>query len=156
MVERCRLFSDFSPIEKGTLSGVLIPVSFSKGEILFDEFQEADSVYFIMEGSVGLYRSDNFGRWTKVALIYKGTPLGECAFFLNAPHSLRAVAESPVKALKITKEGAESLKREAPKVYAKLVEKLVSVMAERLKSSDFKFSQICGFFSVPGGGRWKR
>ncbi|WP_456419103.1 hypothetical protein, partial [Thermovibrio sp.] len=75
---------------------------------------------------------------------------------LRKPHSLRAVAEKPVKALKLTREGAEKLKREAPGVYAKLVEKLVAVMAERLKSEDAKFSQICGFFSVPGGNRWRR
>jgi len=156
VVEECRLFSDFSPIEKGILSAVLTPVSFGEGELLFDEFQEADSIYFIMEGVIGLYRSDNFGRWTRVAAVYGGAPLGECAFFLRKPHSLRAVAEKPVKALKLTREGAERLKREAPGVYAKLVEKLVAVMAERLKSEDAKFSQICGFFSVPGGNRWRR
>ncbi len=156
MVEECKLFEDFSPKEKEVLSSVLVPVSFKEGEFLFDEFSEADSIYFILEGTVGLYRSDNFGRWTKVAAVYGGAPLGECAFFLEKPHSLRAVAEKPVKALKLTKEGIYRLKGNHPSIYAKLVEKLVGIMAERLKSEDAKFSQICGFFTVSGGDRWRR
>ena len=156
MVEECRLFDSFSTEEKAALRELLEVVDFKEGELLFDEFQEADSFYFISEGVVALYRSDNFGRWTKVAAVYGGVPLGECAFFLGKPHSLRAVAEKRVKALRLKKSSVEKLKLSAPKLYVKLLEKVLEVMAERLKSEDAKFSKICGFFSVPGGSRWRR
>jgi CRP-like cAMP-binding protein len=156
MVEECRLFDGFSPEEKELLKGLLEVVEFKEGELLFDEFQEADSFYLILEGVVALYRSDNFGKWTKVAAVYGGVPLGECAFFLGKPHSLRAVAEKRVRALKVKRSAVEKLKISSPKLYVKLLERVLEVMAERLKSEDAKFSKICGFFSVPGGSRWRR
>ncbi|WP_457678926.1 Crp/Fnr family transcriptional regulator [Thermovibrio sp.] len=155
MVEKCTLFSQLSEKEKEVLKEFLEPVFFKEGEIIFDEFQRADSIFFIYEGVIGLYRSDNFGRWTKVAIVYKGAPLGECAFFLQKPHSLRAVAERPLKALKLTREKAEVLKEKFPSLYLKLLEKILAVMSQRLKSEDAKYSQICGFFSVPGGQKWR-
>ena len=152
----CLLLKGFSEDELKVLSDYFELVSFKKGDLLFDEFDAPDCFYLIKEGRVGLYRSDNFGRWTKVAAVYGGTPLGECAFFLNSPHSLRAVAESPVKAFRIDKPSVEELKEKRPELLVKFMEVILSVLSERLKAEDRKFSELCGFFSVPGGGRWRR
>jgi len=155
-IEECRLLEGLSDEEKEILSCYLERVSFEEGEILFDEFSPADAFYLLKEGKVGLYRSDNFGRWTKIAVVYGGTPLGECAFLLGKPHSLRAVAESKVKAFRIDRKSFSCLKEEAPSVLLKLLELIVKILSERLKSEDMKFSQVCGFFSVPGGLQWRR
>ena len=152
----CTLLKGFSDNELKELAGYFDLVTFGKGELLFDEYDRPECFYLIKEGKVGLYRSDNFGRWTKVAVVYGGTPLGECAFFLNSPHSLRAVAESPVKAFRIGRAAFDELKEKRPELLVKFMEIVLSVLAERLKTEDRKFSELCGFFSVPGGSGWRR
>ncbi|WP_456455074.1 Crp/Fnr family transcriptional regulator [Thermovibrio sp.] len=154
-IKECKLFDNFDEEELEILKEVLEKVNFKQGELIFDEFQPANEIFFITDGRIGLYRSDNFSRWMKVAHVYPGTPLGECAFFLNSSHSLRAIAEEPVKAFMIRKEGWEKLKERAPKAFLKLMENILSIIAQRLKSEDFKYSQICGFFSLSGGGKWR-
>ncbi len=152
----CTLLKGFTEEELRLLADHFDFVKFEKGELLFDEFDPPNCFYLVKEGRVGLFRSDNFGRWTKVAAVYGGAPLGECAFFLNSPHSLRAVAETPVKAFRIDRSSFEALKEENPSLLIKFLEAVLSVLSERLKSEDRKFSELCGFFSVPGGGRWKK
>jgi len=154
-VSECRLFSVFDQEEKEVLSSLLREVSFKEGELLFEEGTVADEVFFIREGKVGLYRRDNFGNLTKVAEVHGGTPLGECAFFLRAPHSLRALAERSVQAFSLSREGYEVIKEEHPEIAIKLLEVINGVMSQRLKEEDKKFADIFCFFRV-GGGSWIR
>ena len=155
-LRECALLAGFSDSEIKELTVYFTLTAFNRGQLLFDEYDRPECFYLIKEGRVGLYRSDNFGRWTKVAVVYGGTPLGECAFFLNSPHSLRAVAESSVKAFRIDRASFDELKKKRPELLVKFMEIVLSVLAERLKTEDRKFSELCGFFSVPGGSRWKR
>ena len=154
-VSECKLFSVFKQEEKEVLSSLLREVSFKEGELLFEEGTVADEVFFIREGKVGLYRRDNFGNLTKVAEVHGGTPLGECAFFLRAPHSLRALAERNVQAFSLSREGYEVIKEEHPEIAIKLLEVINGVMSQRLKEEDKKFADIFCFFRV-GGGSWIR
>ncbi|TCK06514.1 cyclic nucleotide-binding domain-containing protein [Phorcysia thermohydrogeniphila] len=156
LVEECKLFSSFSPEEKEVLSQVLEDVSFEKGCLLFDEGDPADFFYFLREGRVALFRSDNFGRWNKIAVVYGGTPLGECAFLLGCTHSLKAVAERDVRALKIDRESFLRLKSEEPALAVKLLEAVVAVLSTRLKEEDRRYAEICGFFNTTGGRQWSR
>ena len=155
-LQECSLLKSFTNDELKELADYFDLTTFAKGELLFDEYDKPECFYLIKEGKVGLFRNDNFGRWTKVAVVYPGTPLGECAFFLGSPHSLRAVAESPVKAFKIDRASFDELREKRPELLVKFMEVVLSILAERLKTEDRKFSELCGFFSVPGGGRWRR
>jgi CRP-like cAMP-binding protein len=156
LVEECRLFDSFLPEEKELLSEFLEEVDFDSGCQLFDEGDSADYLYFIREGRVALLRNDNFGRWNKVAVVYAGTPLGECAFILGCSHFLRAVAERDIRALRIDREGFLRLKEEYPALAIKLLEVITAVLSERLKEEDRRYAEICGFFNTTGGRQWSR
>jgi len=156
LVKECKLFSSFLPEEREILSQVLEDVSFDRDYLLFDEGDPADSFYFLREGRVALFRSDNFGRWNKIAVVYGGTPLGECAFLLECTHSLRAIAEEKVRALKIDRESFSKLKSEHPVLAVKLLEAVVAVLSARLKEEDRRYAEICGFFNTTGGRQWSR
>ena len=155
-LKSCKLLELFSPEELEVLARHFTFVQFKPGELLFDEFEPPKGFYLIMDGRVGLFRSDNFGRWTKIAAVYGGSPLGECALFLNSPHSLRAVAETELKALFLSKEEYEKLKEESPLLLMKLLEVVLKELSNRLKEEDRKYAQVCGFFSVGGGSQWRR
>ena len=152
----CSLLKDFSEEELKQFSEYVELVAFTPDEVIFDEFEPSECFYLLKEGKVGIYRSDAFGRWVKIAAVYSGTPLGECAFFLRSSHSLRAVAETPVKAFEISRKSIEQIRDKNPKLLIKFMEIILSILSDRLKTEDRRFSNLCGFFSVPGGGRWKR
>ena len=153
LVETCKLFDEFDEKEKELLSEILNEIEFQEKDVIFDQGDKAEEVLFVREGRIGLYRSDNFGNWTKVALVNGGTPLGECSFFLETSHSLRAVAETDVKALSLSKEGYSYLKEEYPQIAIKLLEVVATIISIRLKEEDKKFADIFCFFRTPGHRR---
>ncbi|GAB6077073.1 Crp/Fnr family transcriptional regulator [Desulfurobacterium crinifex] len=156
LVETCRLFDEFNEKEKELLSEIFNEIEFQKGDVIFDQGDKAEEVLFVREGRIGLYRSDNFGNWTKVALVNGGTPLGECAFFLETFHSLRAVAETDVKTLSLSKESYSYLKEEYIQIAIKLLEVVTNVISVRLKEEDKKFADIFCFFRTVGGEKWRK
>ncbi|RUM91267.1 MAG: hypothetical protein DSZ26_01130 [Thermovibrio sp.] len=155
LVNECKLFSTFNEKEKEVLSEFLNEVSFKKGKALFEEGSGADEFFFIRKGKIGLYRNDNFGNLTKVAEVHGGVPLGECAFFLGTPHSLRAIAEDDVRALSLSREKYELLKSNYPQLAIELIEIINGIVSERLKEEDKKFADIFCFFRV-GGREWRK
>jgi CRP/FNR family transcriptional regulator len=156
LVETCKLFDEFNEKEKELLSEILSEVEFQKEDVIFDQGDKAEEILFVREGKIGLYRSDNFGNWTKVALVSGGTPLGECSFFLETFHSLRAVAETNVKALSLSKEDHSYLKEKYPQIAIKFLEVVATIISIRLKEEDKKFADIFCFFRTPGGRIWSK
>jgi CRP-like cAMP-binding protein len=156
LVETCRFFDGFNENEKELISEIFREVEFQEGDVIFDQGDEAEEILFVREGRIGLYRNDNFGNWTKVALVNGGTPLGECAFFLETFHSLRAVAETDVEALSLSREGYLYLKEKHVQIAIKFLEIVTNEISLRLKEEDKKFANIFCFFRTVGGEKWRR
>ncbi len=133
------LFESFSEKELQEIAQYLDYVVYPKGEVLFEEGDPGDKIFFIVKGRVGLYRPDPFGNPVKVAVSEEGTPLGELSFFSNRFHSSKGVALKETHALVLTREGYERLKEEDSKLAVKLLEALAKVIAERLKEMNKKF-----------------
>ncbi len=133
------LFSTFSEKELEEIARYLDYKVYPKGEVLFEEGDPGDKIFFIVKGRVGLYRPDPFGNEVKVAVSEEGTPLGELSFFSSKLHSSKGVALKETKALILSKEGYEKLQKEDPQLAIKLLEALARVIAERLKEMNKKF-----------------
>ncbi len=133
------LFSTFSERELEEIAKYLDYKVYPKGEVLFEEGDPGDKIFFIVKGRVGLYRPDPFGNEVKVAVSEEGTPLGELSFFSSKLHSSKGVALKETKALILSKEGYEKLQKEDPQLAIKLLEALARVIAERLKEMNKKF-----------------
>ncbi|ADU96705.1 Crp/Fnr family transcriptional regulator [Thermovibrio ammonificans] len=133
------LFENFTEKELKEIAEYLDYKVFPKGEVLFEEGDPGDKIFFIVKGRVGLYRPDPFGNPVKVAVSDEGTPLGELSFFSNRLHSSKGVALKETHALILTKEGYEKLKEQDPHLAVKLLEEIARVIAERLKEMNKKF-----------------
>ena len=146
------LFSSFSEKEVEEIAKYLNYEVFPEGEVLFEEGDPGDWIFFIVKGKVGLFRSDPFGNDVKVAAIDAGTPLGELSFFSDHYHSSKAVALKETHALVLDKEGYEKLKQEDPALAVKLLEMITRVIAERLKEMNKKFvDTVCFIWGGPKG-----
>ncbi len=146
------LFSSLSEKEIEEISKYLNYKVFPKGEVLFEEGDPGNWIFFIVRGKVGLFRSDPFGNDVKVASVDAGAPLGELSFFSNHYHSSKAVALKETHALILEKEGYEKLKQEDPNLAVKLLEAITKIIAERLKDMNKKFvDTVCFIWGGPKG-----
>jgi CRP-like cAMP-binding protein len=145
MAKEFPLFSSFTEKELEEISRYLEYRVFPKGEVLFEEGDPGDKIFFLVRGRVGLYRPDPFGNEVKVAVSEEGTPLGELSFFSSKLHSSKGVALKETHALVLSKDDYEKLKQEDPMLAVKLVEVLSQVIAERLKEMNKKFVDTACF-----------
>jgi CRP-like cAMP-binding protein len=114
MAKEFPLFSSFTEKELEEISRYLEYRVFPKGEVLFEEGDPGDKIFFLVRGRVGLYRPDPFGNEVKVAVSEEGTPLGELSFFSSKLHSSKGVALKETHALVLSKDDYEKLKQEDP------------------------------------------
>jgi CRP-like cAMP-binding protein len=139
------LFSNFTQVELEGISRYMDYKVYPKGEILFEEGDPGDKIFFLVKGRVGLYRPDPFGNEVKVAVSEEGTPLGELSFFSSKFHSSKGVALKETHALVLSRDDYEKLKQEDPQLAIKLLEALARVIAERLKEMNRKFVDTACF-----------
>lgn len=65
---------------------------FSKDEYVCHEGQQGDSMYIVLQGSIGVYLTDLDGRQTEVSRIESGGFFGEMSIFDKMPRSASCIA----------------------------------------------------------------
>lgn len=102
-------------------------VTFSKGDIIFCEYEPGNTFYFLMEGKVKITKimSD---KEKILDILHPGEIFGEMAIIEEAPRSATIVAVDDVKALEFNKANFEVLMKSKPE----LAIKLLKVFANRI------------------------
>eukprot|EP00038_Savillea_parva_P025233 m.46802 g.46802 ORF g.46802 m.46802 type:complete len:1030 (+) comp6806_c0_seq1:50-3139(+) len=101
----------------GSLSAYFNLQSVKKGEILFDQEEPGESLYFISHGSFLLrrhakYRTGHYGQ---------GGIIGDLDFFSNAPRSFSAVAEEDSTVYALTRHDLNRLYADEPRLATMLL-----------------------------------
>jgi len=118
-----RLLSDPDLTE---LASHLRPLSFAQGEYIIREGDQGESMYFIVEGRVGIsFRSNGAER--QVAVMEPGEFFGEASLLTGEFRSANGVALSKVDCYRLDKTGLEGFMRRLPE----LAEDMSVVMAHR-------------------------
>ncbi len=93
-LERLRalsLFVDLTPSELRIVDGLLHERDYLENEVIFDEGDEGQAIYIIVEGEV-LIRRQGMGENGKLALLDAGKFFGELALLDDEPRAAQAVA----------------------------------------------------------------
>ncbi len=103
-LKRIELFRDFSDehIEFIKLNSKL--VEFEKSETIIREGEKGDSIYVVLEGSVKIYLTTEFGKIVELAILTQGDFFGEMGFFGNGYRRASVDAIDDVKLLEIPKK----------------------------------------------------
>ncbi len=139
------LFKGFTEKELKELADYLDYKVFPEGEVLFEDGDPGDRIFFLVRGRVALYKVDPFGHELKVAVSPEGTPLGELAFFSSGIHSSKGVTMKETHVLVLTRDAYERMKKEDPNLSVKFLEEMLKVMAARLKDMRQKFIDATSF-----------
>ncbi len=107
----------------------------SPGQTLFQEGDDGDSLYALLEGEVEIQKSDGNGGALTLAHLTEGAVLGEMSLF--GPHASRSagarvVGKRMAVLLKVSVEKFESLLRSDNTAALKVVHNLAQVMSRRL------------------------
>lgn len=100
-------------------------VSFNKGEIIADIGAIGDALFFVIEGSTGLYH-ENQGKESKIGDLEAGELMGSMSFFDGQPRSARIRARNNnTKLLRISKVMYNRLRVEHPYIAVLLLEQAI-------------------------------
>ena len=116
--------------------------SLPAGTPLFLRGEMSDSIYFVLSGSLGAFRSSPDGRTELVGHIRAGEPVGEMALFLaqdengdgqleDAPHTNSVYALRDSEILCLSRKGFERLIKAEPEI----LEAMIRIILLRLKQA---------------------
>ena len=103
-----------------------------RGDVLFREGDEADTLYVVVHGRIAIANKSIDGRESMVALMEHGDLFGEMPLFDHQNRSAEARALEPSEVIALPYQPLQDLYREQPELLWKVVE----LLATRLRSMD--------------------
>lgn len=96
------LFAILGELEKMTIS--LERETYEKGDTIIRQGNVGDNFYIIAEGDVGVFRSDEAGKESKLAVLHQGGYFGEKALLREDVRQASCIAETRVVCLTLGRE----------------------------------------------------
>jgi NTE family protein len=132
------IFSKLGIEDMKKIMNFLELVSYKKGDVIFREGDIGDSVYFIVKGSVGIYKKKNFlgiSRDVKLFELRCPEALGELSIFDNFLRSATAVAESDCELLKLTRNSFAEMERMDIRPAYHITKSILMIVTRRLRKT---------------------
>ncbi len=126
------LFADLDPDTLTQLVASARSLKLQRGDVLFREGDEADTLYVTVSGRVAIANRSIDGRESMVALMERGNLFGEMPLFDRHQRSAEARALEPSEVIALPYAVLRSLYEGAPALLWKVVE----LLAVRLRSMD--------------------
>lgn len=105
--------------ELGALAKVAQAHNFAKGETIFAEGDEGDTLYLVVEGVAEVSTGSNGTRGV-IGKVVPGQALGEMSVLTGAPRRASIIAETDVHALAIKRDDLEPILRARPEIASEL------------------------------------
>lgn len=86
------LIAEICPFVRGQASSHPLPKRYAKGDVLFEEGEEAKGVYGVTSGSIRLFKTGSDGREQILRIAQRGDLLGCRSIYAGEPFSASAVA----------------------------------------------------------------
>lgn len=131
-LQRLPLFATLDARELRIVEGLLHERDYLEGEVIFDEGEEGQAIYFIFSGKVLICRQgrprDGF-----IAELGPGTSLGEQALLDHAPRAAQARAASACKLGVLFRAEFDNLLETDGKIASKIAIQLARHLSRRLR-----------------------
>lgn len=111
--------------------------------VLMEENEASDYLGFLAEGRLAVKKETDFkGKYIILAILEKGTVVGETEILGHGPRSSTVVAVEDSRLLTLTDESFDLLLKEDPPLGIKLLKRIVYVMSIRLRKAGERLSQL--------------
>jgi len=139
-LSQSRLFHGLREDMLRRLIGNEAPRNYPKGHLLFQQGDQADHFYFVLEGWVKLYRLMPTGEEAIMHIFTKGETFAEAAMFAGRKYPVTAEVVADARLLSINSNHFEKQISESPKIALRML----ATTAERLKQLVTEVEQIKG------------
>jgi CRP/FNR family cyclic AMP-dependent transcriptional regulator len=139
------LFGDLTPEERQQLADASTTEELRRGDVLFHEDDEADTLYVVIEGRIAIAKRSIDGRESVVALMESGDLFGEMSLFEPLGRSAEARALEPSQVLAIGYGPIREVYERRPELLWGVVE----LLAGRVRSMDVALADSV-FLDVTG------
>ena len=139
------LFGDMTPEERQQLADASTTEELRRGDVLFHEDEEADTLYVVIEGRIAIAKRSIDGRESVVALMEAGDLFGEMSLFEPLGRSAEARALEASQVLAIGYAPIRAVYQRRPELLWGVVE----LLAGRVRSMDVALADSV-FLDVTG------
>lgn len=148
-LDNVELFHGLPESFRAELSGKLMPMNVSRGQILLTQGADAIALYFVVSGRFGVMTeaSDRV-----LAEIGAGKPIGEIAFLSGGKRTATVVALRDSLVLRLTREQFDQVCRENPEAWPVLTRTLANRLAKANAASGFERERAPGAIAIVPAG----
>jgi cAMP-binding proteins - catabolite gene activator and regulatory subunit of cAMP-dependent protein kinases len=133
-----RLFNDLTNTEKEAMLALSQKMTYKKNEVIFEQDQPGDLMFFIEKGHVKLGRTDFSGKELTLAIMGPHEFFGEIALMNNCGRSASAYALSDVVLLAVCRADFTDLLLK----YPHFALKVIAILCSRLLVTDQRIEEI--------------
>ncbi|NLJ54614.1 MAG: Crp/Fnr family transcriptional regulator [Intrasporangiaceae bacterium] len=145
VVRRSPLFAALDDDAARTLLGAMVKSRMERGDVLFNEGDQGDKLYVIVEGKIKLGRTSSDGRENLLAILGPGEMFGELSLFDPGPRTATATAIAETQILGLSNEQLQQFITSRPYVAGTLL----AALARRLRRTNESLADLV-FTDVPG------
>jgi CRP/FNR family transcriptional regulator len=145
VVRRAPLFQALDDEAASALQLEMTRSRMERGDVLFHEGDQGDTLYVIAEGKVKLGRTSPDGRENLVAILGPGEMFGELSLFDPGPRTMTATALAETQLLGLKHQSLTALLSGRPEV----AKSLLAALAQRLRRTNAHLADLV-FTDVPG------
>jgi len=136
-IERAVLFDGLDADDLKRLAGIARQTALSTGDTLFDQGDESDGLYVIVEGILRIYLTADDSREATINLLEDGEVIGEISLLDGLPRSAGVAALTDAKLIFIPREPFLELLGSSKK----LAEQIILTLCERLRAANAQVDQ---------------
>ncbi len=138
------VLKELEDIEREAVLPYLKKVSLKKGEMLFQPAKEADGVFFLETGRLGVQTETGFeDKQQVVALLDPGAPVGEKGLARKGEsRGMSVVAIEDATLFFLSMGDFEAIEREKPTIAIKILKKLLYIASLRLQNSSVRLAHV--------------
>jgi CRP-like cAMP-binding protein len=129
------VFADLTKDQIDLLEPIFSITNCNEGQVIFEQGEVADYLYIVISGKVAIRFKPDDGESITVSRIQDGGVFGWSAAFGSGKYTSGAVCKSNVCLLKVLGEDLKEIRQNHPETGILILERLATVVAERLKSS---------------------
>ncbi len=115
---------------------------FDPGDVVFEEGDSGDSVYFIIDGELDVTMQSDWEEEVKLASLGSGHSCGEISIIDELPRSASVTAVTQSSVLSLNKKGFEQIIEEHPIIGVILLKGLACFLCEHVRESNESLSDF--------------
>jgi hypothetical protein len=135
-VNRMHLFRGLNAEQRRRVARLCGVVSREKGERLFNEGDDADAMYLVIEGTICITAGDPPRR---LGCVEAGASVGEVALVTGESHSADATADTAVRLAALSTSALGELTRQRPDIAVALYRNMADGLGRKLRGLDESF-----------------